>query len=78
MTENPFEILKLPPTASPEEIVRQGARLSFRFHGTGDEQAELLSKLTGEGVRVRAFEEQKSSFEDILVQVAEGNRSRND
>lgn len=27
MPESPFVVLKLPPTASPEEIVRQGARL---------------------------------------------------
>lgn len=61
-----------------EELLRQGARLSFRFHGSGDEQAALLARLMSEGVRVRTFEEQKSSFEDILVQVAEGNRSRHD
>jgi hypothetical protein len=29
-------------------------------------------------VKVRTFEEQKASFEDILVQVAEENRSRHD
>jgi hypothetical protein len=27
MSENPFELLRLPPDASEEEIVRQGARL---------------------------------------------------
>jgi hypothetical protein len=36
MSDNPFEVLKLPPTASPEEIVRQGARLMQR---TTDEPA---------------------------------------
>lgn len=36
MSENPFEVLKLAPTATPEEIVRQGARLCQR---TGDEGA---------------------------------------
>jgi hypothetical protein len=30
------------------------------------------------GVKVRTFEEQKSSFEDILVKVAEANRSNHD
>src|SRR4051794_15024814 len=34
MSDNPFEVLKLPPTASAEEIVRQGARLCQR---TSDE-----------------------------------------
>jgi hypothetical protein len=40
--------------------------------------AGLLTALTTAGVRVRSFEEQKSSFEDILVQVAGGNRIAND
>jgi hypothetical protein len=30
MPENPFDVLRLPPTASPEEVVRQGARLAQR------------------------------------------------
>lgn len=57
------------------ELIAQGGRFSFRFHGTGAEQAALLGAVTSAGVRVRTFEEQKSSFEDILVQVAEGNRA---
>ena len=60
------------------ELAAQGARLSCRFHCSGEEQAGLLTALTGAGVRVRTFEEQKSSFEDILVQVAEGNRASHD
>jgi hypothetical protein len=36
MSENPFEVLRLPPTATPEEVVRQGARLCQR---TADESA---------------------------------------
>ncbi len=56
-------------------IIAADCRLSFRFHGSGEEQAALLSAILSAGVRVRAFEEQKSSFEDILVQVAEGNRA---
>lgn len=59
-------------------LTRQGARLSFHFHGSDGEQAALLVKLLSENVRVRTFEEQKSSFEDILVQVAEGNRAGHD
>ncbi len=61
-----------------QELIVQGGRLSFRFHGSGEEQAGLLTALTTAGIMVRAFEEQKSSFEDILVQVAEGNRIAND
>jgi hypothetical protein len=36
MSDNPFEVLKLPPSESPEVIVRQGARLMQR---TADESA---------------------------------------
>ncbi|MFN0129928.1 MAG: ABC transporter ATP-binding protein [Verrucomicrobiales bacterium] len=56
------------------DMVREhGPRVSFRFAGTQEEQAELLSGLVGLGLRVTAFEEQKSTFEDILVEVAENN-----
>ena len=49
-------------------------RLSFGFTGTDDEQADLLAALIGAGVRVKAFEEIRCSFEEILVGVAESNR----
>jgi hypothetical protein len=50
MSESPFEILGLPPTASEEEVVRQAARLCQR---AGDEAAraryrEAARRLTGE------------------------------
>jgi len=61
--------------AGVEELTCQGTRLSCRFHGTGEEQAGLLAALMSASVKVRTFEEQKSSFEDILVQVAEDNRT---
>ena len=61
-----------------KELICQGSRLSFRFHGSGEDQADLLAALLQGGAKVRTFEEQKSSFEDILVQVAEGNRQAND
>ena len=63
---------------SVQELAVQGARFSFRFHGSGEEQARLLAALMSAGAQVRTFEEQKSSFEDILVQVAEGNRTSHD
>ncbi len=49
MTENPYEVLRLPPTASPEEVVRQGARLAQR---AADEPArnairQAVRQLTG-------------------------------
>lgn len=61
-----------------QELTVQGTRFSFRFHGPAAGQAALLSGLVAAGIRIRTFEEQKSTFEDILVHVAEGNRSRHD
>ena len=60
------------------ELIQQGERLSFRFTGSAADQAALLTQVIGQGVSVRAFEEQKSSFEDILIQVAEENRITHD
>ncbi|HWB01819.1 MAG TPA: ABC transporter ATP-binding protein [Verrucomicrobiales bacterium] len=85
-TDRTLTITVLPDTAAlaqevlaqltaGRELTRHGNAFSFRFHGSGEEQAALLSTLLNAGIKVRAFEEQKSSFEDILVQVAEANRS---
>lgn len=49
-------------------------RLSFGFTGDDEAQADLVEGLVRHGVRMRAFEENRSSFEDILVEVAENNR----
>jgi hypothetical protein len=46
----------------------------FAFSGSDDAQADLMDGLIQRGFRVRAFEEKRSSFEDILVDVAESNR----
>jgi ABC-2 type transport system ATP-binding protein len=46
----------------------------FGFTGTDDGQADLMEGLIQLGIRMRAFEEKRSSFEDILVEVAESNR----
>lgn len=53
-----------------------GQQLIFGFTGSDDAQADLLDGLVRLGVRLRAFEEKRSSFEDILVEVAQSNRSR--
>jgi len=53
--------------------VSAGGRLSFTYEGSHEEQAALLTGLVGQGLRVTVFEEQKSTFEDILIEVAEGN-----
>ncbi len=50
------------------------SQVIFGFKGTDDEQADLMEGLVREGFRLRAFEERRSSFEDILVEVAESNR----
>ena len=51
-----------------------GQHVSFGFTGTDEAQASLLENLIHRGVRLRAFEEKRTSFEDILVEVAESNR----
>ena len=51
-----------------------GQQVIFGFKGSDDAQADLMDGLVRLGIRMRAFEEKRSSFEDILVEVAEGNR----
>jgi ABC-2 type transport system ATP-binding protein len=46
----------------------------FGFKGRDEEQADLMEGLIGLGIRMKSFEEKRSSFEDILVEVAETNR----
>lgn len=52
------------------------SQIVFGFKGDDEAQADLLDGLVRLGIRVRAFEEKRSSFEDILVEVAETNRRR--
>lgn len=49
-------------------------QISFGFGGSDDAQADLVEGLVGLGIRMRTLEEKRSSFEDILVEVAESNR----
>jgi len=51
-----------------------GEQLVFGFKGDDEAQADLMEGLVRLGIRMRAFEEKRSSFEDILVDVAESNR----
>lgn len=51
-----------------------GSQVVFGFTGSDEAQAELVAGLIHLGLRLRAFEEKRSSFEDILVEVAEANR----
>jgi ABC-2 type transport system ATP-binding protein len=51
-----------------------GHQVIFGFRGSDEAQADLMEGLIRLGIRMRAFEERRSSFEDILVEVAETNR----
>ena len=52
-----------------------GPQIVFGFKGDDEAQAALIEGLIALGIRLRAFEEKRSSFEDILVEVAETNRN---
>lgn len=56
------------------EIRVEGKRVTFGYAGGLEEQETLLTELAGAGLGLTAFEEESSSFEDILVKVAEENR----
>jgi ABC-2 type transport system ATP-binding protein len=58
-----------------QALASAAGRLSFTYAGSHEEQANLLGSLIGQGLRVTVFEEQKSTFEEILIEVAEGNSS---
>jgi ABC-2 type transport system ATP-binding protein len=51
-----------------------GPQVIFDFNGSDEDQAGLVEGLIAQGLRMRSFEEKRSSFEDILVEVAESNR----
>lgn len=46
----------------------------FSFAGNEEAQVEFLSSLAGANLKLKGMNEKGSSFEDILVEVAEGNR----
>jgi len=60
--------------AEVHELLLAEQRVTFDFTGNDDAQADLMEGLIQQGIRVRTFEEKRSSFEDILVEVAETNR----
>ena len=70
--EEAGEWLSAQPAVHELRIV--GHQIVFGFHGDDDAQADLMEGLIRLGIRMRAFEEKRSSFEDILVEVAESNR----
>jgi ABC-2 type transport system ATP-binding protein len=60
--------------ASVHRLKLTEQQVSCDFTGDDSAQADLIEGLIQQGFRLRAFEEKRSSFEDILIQVAEKNR----
>ncbi len=60
--------------AEVRELRVVGTQVVFTFSGSDEDQADLMEGLIQLGIRIRTFEEKRSSFEDILVEVAENNR----
>jgi ABC-2 type transport system ATP-binding protein len=60
--------------AAVHDLQVSNAQVQFGFRGSDEAQADLIAGLIQHGVRLTAFEEKRSSFEDILVEVAESNR----
>jgi ABC-2 type transport system ATP-binding protein len=56
------------------EIRLNGSQVIFGYAGDDNSQAELLRELATAGLGLKSFREEESSFEEILVEVAEGNR----
>ena len=54
----------------------EGPRIAFNFKGSDREQATLAAGLIAEGFLLLTLEERRTSFEDILVEVAETNRRK--
>jgi ABC-type multidrug transport system ATPase subunit len=57
------------------DVRAEADRVVFAFSGNDEAQADLIEGLISTGIRLRSFEEKRSSFEDILVEVAETNRN---
>jgi len=57
------------------DVRAEAGRIVFEFSGNDEAQADLMEGLISTGIRLRSFEEKRSSFEDILVEVAETNRN---
>ena len=56
------------------EIEHRAGMVSFQFTGSDEEQAALLGEMVAGGWMVKSLEESGSTFEEILVDVAEKNR----
>lgn len=56
------------------DVTVESVQVKCGFSGSDEEQAALLADMIAAGFPVKSFEEQSSSFEEILIEVAEGNR----
>jgi ABC-2 type transport system ATP-binding protein len=56
------------------EVLAFEDQVSFQFTGSHEDQGVLLQNLVSRGFGIRSFEEGRSSFEDILVEIAGENR----
>jgi len=54
----------------------EGQVVQFDFLGNEQEQVSLLTEAVREGFLIKNFEEKSTSFEEILVEVAEGNLAK--
>ncbi|MEM9480010.1 MAG: ABC transporter ATP-binding protein [Verrucomicrobiota bacterium] len=55
-------------------VREEGSKVQFNFQGSDEDQAELMAAMMASGVRIKAFEESGSTFEEILIDVAERSR----
>ena len=74
LAENEAVLRCLRTDSRISEIRADGPDVTFHFVGNDEEQVGFLRTLASGGFGLKAFEEEGSSFEDILVQVAEENR----
>lgn len=57
--------------AGASDIQIKTNQLVFNFQGSDEQQSDLLEECLRQGLRVRSFEEKRSSYEEILIGVAE-------
>jgi hypothetical protein len=55
------------------EVQIAGERLVFRFEGSARDQAQLVADLVQDAFLVHVLEEQRSTFEEILLDVSGSN-----
>jgi ABC-2 type transport system ATP-binding protein len=51
-------------------------QLAIDFLGDDDAQASVLEEFLRRGLRIRSFQEKRSSYEEILIDVAEKSRAQ--